>query len=300
MSDDFITLVYMLVYGMFIGVCLLCFGAVLTSSLLSVTQRALTSKALRRLFDPNHRPEVERKLANGDAEALKALLMGLEPSLPLTSGERKQVVEVVGQLKVKEAAQPLIQLLKGLPMWEDVKAKAIWALGEIGDEQVVPEIVPYLGEFNYTPIRAEALDALHKLGWGEFADAFNRVMLGNEDALTVLREKYRQEAVKAFVRALWAGKPSVAITAAKALGKLNAVEALGELKRRSSIFMSPKEVREVCREVARQLQQIAYLPSPASSEIDISTLPRPADPLAFRTDTLPSPSQPPSEQLKEP
>jgi hypothetical protein len=46
MSDDFI----MLVYGMFIGVCLLCFGAVLTLSLLSVTQRALTSKALRRLF----------------------------------------------------------------------------------------------------------------------------------------------------------------------------------------------------------------------------------------------------------
>jgi uncharacterized membrane protein YdjX (TVP38/TMEM64 family) len=44
MSDDFIMLVYMLVYGMFIGVCLLCFGAVLTSSLLSVTQRALTSK----------------------------------------------------------------------------------------------------------------------------------------------------------------------------------------------------------------------------------------------------------------
>jgi hypothetical protein len=57
MSDDFIMLVYMLVYEMFIGVCLLCFGAVLTLSLLSVTQRALTSKALRRLFDPNHRPE---------------------------------------------------------------------------------------------------------------------------------------------------------------------------------------------------------------------------------------------------
>ena len=54
MSDDFIMLVYMLVYEMFIGVCLLCFGAVLTLSLLSVTQRA---KALRRFFDPNHRPE---------------------------------------------------------------------------------------------------------------------------------------------------------------------------------------------------------------------------------------------------
>lgn len=296
MSDDYI----MLVYELFIGVCLLCFGVVLISSLLSVTQRALTPKALRRLFDPNYRPEVERKLASGDVEALKALLRGLSPSFPLSNEERKQVIEMVGRLKVKEAIQPLIQLLKGLPMWEEVKAKVIWALGEIGDGQVVLEIVPYLGEFNYTPIRAAAIDALHKLGWGEFADAFNRVMLGNEDALAVLREKYRQEAVKAFVRALWAGKPSVAITAAKALGKLNAVEALGNLKQRSSIFLSPKEVREVCREVVRQLQQIAYLPSPASSEIDISTLPRPADPLAFRTDTLPSPSQPPSEQLKEP
>jgi hypothetical protein len=69
MSDAFIMLVYMLVYEMFIGVCLLCFGVVLTSSLLSVTQRALTSKALRRLFDPNHRPEEngsEWRVANSE------------------------------------------------------------------------------------------------------------------------------------------------------------------------------------------------------------------------------------------
>jgi hypothetical protein len=69
MSDDFIMLVYMLVYEMFIGVCLLCFGAVLTSSLLSVTQRAFTPKALRRLFDPNHRPEEngsEWRVANSE------------------------------------------------------------------------------------------------------------------------------------------------------------------------------------------------------------------------------------------
>jgi hypothetical protein len=69
MSDDFIMLVYMLVYGMFIGVCLLCFGAVLISSLLSVTQRAFIPKALRRLFDPNHRPEEngsEWRVANSE------------------------------------------------------------------------------------------------------------------------------------------------------------------------------------------------------------------------------------------
>ena len=301
MLDNFVTvLVFVLIHGLFISAYLLCLGGILVWSLLSVSQRVSIPKALRWLFAPNRRSEVERRLASGDTETLEALLKGLSLSLPLTNKEREQVIEVVGRLKVKEAVQPLICLLKGLPLWEEVKAKAIWALGEIGDEQVVPEIVPYLGEFNYTQIRAAAIDALHKLGWGEFADAFNRVMLGNEDALTVLREKYRQEAVKALVRALWAGKPSVAITAAKALDKLNAVEALDDLKRRSSIFFSPKEIREVCLEVVRQLQQIAYLPSPASSEIDISTLPRPADPLAFRTDTLPSPSRPTSEQLKEP
>ena len=98
MSDDSI----MLVYKLFIGVCLLCFGVVLISSLLSVTQRALTPKALRRLFDPNYRPEVERRLASGDIEALKALLKGLSLSLPLTNKERKQVIEVVGRLKIKQ------------------------------------------------------------------------------------------------------------------------------------------------------------------------------------------------------
>ncbi|MCS7265455.1 MAG: hypothetical protein NZ805_11550 [Armatimonadetes bacterium] len=180
-------------------------------------------------------------------------------------------------------------------MWEEIHSKAIWALGEIGDESAAPEIVPYLGEFNYISVLVAAIEALHKLGWGESVDAFNRLMAGNDEALTILRERYRGETIKVLTRALWAGKPSIAIEAANALGKLNAVEALKELKKRCNPIQSPREIRQVCREVVAKLEQLSRLPSPARMDVDTSTLPRPADPSTFHTDTLPSPANPPNK-----
>lgn len=250
---------------------------------------------LHNLESPERRAETFRRL-QGDDELSEWLLKGLDPdNVGLSFDERVRAIELAGQIKLKKAAQPLIKLLKEFPMWEEIHAKAIWALGEIGDESVASELVPYLGEFNYLSIRKAAIETLHKLGWGEFVDAFNRLMFGNDEALEVLRERYRREAVRALVRALWANEPSVAITAANALGKLNAVEALKELKRRCSPFQSPKEIRNACREVVAKLEQFSRLPSPARSEIDTSTLPRPVNPSSFQTETLPSPAKPPAE-----
>jgi len=289
----FIVLALMFCFG---GIGLLVIAPVFVFKV--IFQRCLLKplwQLLQSLENPEQKAEILQRLKGEDGLRV-ALLRGLDPNLALTFGERAQVIELVGHLRLKEAADPLIKLLKEFPMWEEIHAKAIWALGEIGDESAAPELVSYLGEFNYLSIRMAAVETLHKLGWGEFVDAFNRLMVGNEEALTVLREKYRQETIKALTRALWANKPSVAITAANALGRLNAIEALKELKRRCSPIQSPKEVRQVCREVVAKLEQFSRLPSPARPEIDIANLPRPADPSAFQTETLPSPAKPPDER----
>lgn len=258
-------------------------------------KRLLMPKVLRQILTSDQSSE-RKSVLEGDEKLLHAILHGLSISTPLTYDERIRVVELAGKLRLKETVPALVNLLKRLPMWEGIHAKAIWALGEIGDEKAAPELVPYIGEFNHLSIRIATIEALHKLGWGEFADAFNRLVFGNDEALSVLGEKYRRETIKALVRALWANKVDIAVRSAQVLGKLNAVEALKELKRRSSPLQSPKEIRDVCREIAAKLEQISRLPSPARTEIDTSTLPRPADPTAFQTETLPSPANLPKGQ----
>lgn len=87
-------------------------------------------------------------------------------------------------------------------MWDEVHSKAIWALGEIGNEQVVPEIVPYIGNFNYPAIREASNKAMPKLDWGEFVEAFNGAILAMKKSLLVFRRKYWQEAIKALTKTL--------------------------------------------------------------------------------------------------
>lgn len=74
---------------------------------------------------------------------------------------RRLAAEGLGRLKVKDAVEPLIQVLDDSD--KVLRAKAIWALGEIRDARAVPTLLTLLNDRDVR-IRAEAARALGKLG----------------------------------------------------------------------------------------------------------------------------------------
>jgi hypothetical protein len=228
-------------------------------------------------------------------------------------------------LRAKEAVPKLMEKLqrtKLREMWE----KIFWALGEIGDPQAIPALIPFLGEW-------EADKALRKLGQGDFVDAFHKVLDSrDEGAIKKLWEwGYRREIASAFIRMLdsplfaellnfrtlkveegsssesdrdsgllkvWQQTLRYALNSIWALARLRAIEAIPLLERigRRRLALVPKDswqddpIVAECIQAIKILKFFATLPRPASFiPEDTSNLPRPAPaPEAPSTANLPA------------
>jgi hypothetical protein len=242
------------------------------------------------------------------------------------NGEKAHLlaVEGLGRLRAKEAVPKLVEKLQRTKL-RKMREKIFWALGEIGDPQAIPVLVPFLGE-------QEAEKALRKLGQGDFVDAFHRALDSKDiNAIKKLREwAYRREVASAFIRVLdsplvaellcfrmlkaeegssesdkdnkllriWQQTLKHALNSIWALTQLRAVEALPLLERigRRQLALIPKDewqddpIIAECLQAIKILKPFTTLPRAASFfPEDTSTLPRPAPaPEAPSTANLPA------------
>jgi hypothetical protein len=195
--------------------------------------------------------------------------------------------EGLGRLKEKRAVPVLLRLLKTSE--GEICGTVIWALGEIGDDSVVPELLPFLGS---ELLNGVTVDALRKLGAGDSVELFKGAMSGDRMAIEALKKHpYRKAFVAGFIRALWSHEDtSVIPKAAWALAELWAIEAIPSLRAQVSRWL-PTEIRQACKQALDKLEMISRLPRAVSpSEIDTSTLPRPAYATEFPTENLPIPA----------
>jgi len=248
----------------------------------------------------------------------------------------------LGQLKAKEAVEPLMGLLRERPLSLTAQFAAIWALGELGDPKAIPVLMPFLGNLQAIDIQQATVDeclalpdglpvreeeerlvkmlaqgwgrrisdwvayALTKLGAQNLVDDFQRVLNErDEEALQRLKANFQSEVVTALMKVLdtYRHDPCFRETepwvsnAAWALGKLRATEAISVLRREARRSPFPS-VREVCRQVVKELEMLARLPMPANlTEFDRTNLPTIPNPNAFPTDNLPRPANAKAEEI---
>jgi HEAT repeat protein len=194
-------------------------------------------------------------------------------------------VEGLGLLRAKQAIDVLCEALEH-PV-SSVRAKAVWALGEIGEPSVIPHLIPLLGDCD--TVSDQAATVLEKFGEGDLVHAFKKALSRkvDEQARKILTGKYRPQVVKAFIKALNGESQLAAIGAAWALGELRFVEALPVLERKVRSFLTPEQVRLACRDAAAKLRPFAYLPAIPSVSPEIVNLPRPATATEIPTENLP-------------
>jgi HEAT repeat protein len=221
---------------------------------------------------------------------------------------------LLGRLKAKEAVPELLSVLRNLD--PDLRAAALWALGEIGETQIVPALIPLLSDGQWATVRWMdepperqkksqqicdwAAEALTKLGEGELVRAFWGVLeRGDKEALKFLRSHPRRKAiVEALTRVLEREGTGVtrACNVAWALGEMGAIEALPKLRKVARAWLTPERVREACKRAIAKLEMLSRLPRPADlTAFATSNLPKPADLTELSTETLPRPATAPKE-----
>jgi hypothetical protein len=109
----------------------------------------------------------------------------------------------------------------------------------------------------------------------------------------IKKHPYRKAFVAGSIRVLWSREDiSVIPKAAWALAELWAIEAIPSLRAQIARWL-PTEIRQACKQALDKLEMISRLPQAISpSEIDTSTLPRPAYATEFPVENLPSPANP--------
>ena len=144
---------------------------------------------------------------------------------------RHQAAEHLARLKDPKAVWPLISVLEGRdPV---LAAKAIRALGEIGDVRAVPGLLPILGDGQAVEgdtFARLAAHTLRRLGEEDRVQAFGQAVKGDVEPLKRVAGEYRPQLSRALVTALGDTDGSVIANAAAALASLGAVEALPSLR----------------------------------------------------------------------
>ncbi len=227
---------------------------------------------------------------------------------------RQSAALLLGRLKAKEAIPELLDALGDLD--RDLCAAALWALGEIGETQTVPNLVLLLGDWRWATVKWMdepperqkksqricdwAAEALTKLGEGELVRAFWGVLEeGDENALAFLRSHpHRKAIVEALTKVLEQAGTGVtrACNAAWALGEMGAIEALPKLRKAARNWFVSERFRQVCERAIAKLEMLSRLPRPADlTAFETSNLPKPADLTELSTETLPRPATAPKE-----
>ncbi|MCS7188014.1 MAG: HEAT repeat domain-containing protein, partial [Armatimonadota bacterium] len=152
-----------------------------------------TPELVERLGDLNpliQQKAFERILKMPREQAISYFVQALETPFPVLTllSAHKLAVEGLALLKAKEAIPVLCEALKHPSA--TVRARAIWALGEIGDPSAIPHLIPLLGEGDaHSPlfksqnqmISEQAAEALQKLGESELVVAFKNALKGKLD-----------------------------------------------------------------------------------------------------------------------
>lgn len=203
---------------------------------------------------------------------------------------RMLATEGLGHLKAVETVAALARILKDSD--PAVRARAIWALGEIGDARAVPALIPLLGDdtrlaghpvgeepglmpFGPTWLSEMAAGVLFHLGEGELVEAFRTTMRDGTNGLAALKCVKSREVIEALANMVDSPHPVGAINAARALGELNAIAALPRLRTKVGAFSSAStSVKEACAQTIAKLEAFAALPRPAESTMDTRDLPR--------------------------
>ena len=249
-------------------------------------------KLVRQLgsFKEIERLEAFSQIADMGEQAIPIFIQALETPLTTTiiwhgAEAHRLAVEGLGLLKAKQAIDVLCEALEH-PV-SSVRAKAVWALGEIGEPSVIPHLIPLLGDCDM--VSDQTATVLEKFGEGDLVHAFKKALSRkvDEQARKILTGKYRPQVVKAFIKALNSGSQLAAIGAAWALGELRFVEALPVLERKARSFLTPEQVRLACRDAAAKLRPFAYLPAIPSVSPEIANLPSPATATEIPTENLP-------------
>jgi HEAT repeat protein len=94
---------------------------------------------------------------------------------------------ILGELKVREAVEPLISLLKKSTELGALES-AVEALGKIGDEKST-DILSRLIISSYLPVRLKAVDALQKIG---SPNALNVLRMAINDRSSSVSKRARQ------------------------------------------------------------------------------------------------------------
>ncbi|MCS7265948.1 MAG: HEAT repeat domain-containing protein [Armatimonadetes bacterium] len=210
-------------------------------------------------------------------------------------------VEGLGLLKAKEAIPILFEALKHPSA--KVRAKAIWALSEIGDPSTAPHIIPLLGDSSLVkgdqthPVSKYAAGALAKLGERKSVKAFSEAMQGcvTEWTKQQLSEKCSPQVVQEFAKLL-DSDVTASLSAAQALGELLFVEAIPDLERKAYLLSTPPKLSKVFLKVLAKLDNFSRLPAPPSALPETMNLLRPSTASEIETSKLPRAASSDSER----
>lgn len=162
---------------------------------------------------------------NSAVEALVRIGPASVPSLlerlPRSEGDvRKFIVDILGEIGDRRAADGLVSLLKDSD--ENVRSSAIEALGRLGDVSVAPALIEILGSGNVW-LAYPAAEALGRLGDARAVEPLiaalgERVL--REAAFRALGRVGDARAVPSLIAGLWDGNASIRHAALKALSGL--------------------------------------------------------------------------------
>ncbi len=121
----------------------------------------------------------------GVLESISQKLMTAEENL------KKRIVRILGDAEVKEAAEPLLELLAHTTEWS-LKSRIIEGLGKIGAKEAIPHIIEHLKDSEEW-VRKATVEALGKLEAQDIADDIATML---DDPSPIARES----ALKALLR----------------------------------------------------------------------------------------------------
>lgn len=200
--------------------------------------------------------------------------------------ERRAAARRLGELRDSRAIGTLLSMMDDPD--RVLVARAIEALGRIGDPRAIPPLVPLLGEYDLLQgksRRYHAAAALVALGQGPLADAVISALGGDASKLDQTAGQYRLQVFRALFTAL---RGADVAHAARAFCELGAVEALPRMRAAARSLDSRSPVGQAVRAAIQDLEARAALPRPADQPSDDgSGLPRVAEQPGPDDGTLP-------------